>query len=149
MINSQTACSGLRKDYKISRKGHDVFLKFESQDERREYGGSCFVEFQFCMMPEGTQQNRIFHSIDHWRDDSLYVHGDSPLFSTYKEILETGIHPNMTEGYFDYYGVTYYAPDKIEPIIGRLLSAKPEGYDVLNKWLEEAKQYNGFYILGI
>ncbi len=75
-----------------------MFLKFESQDERREYGGSCFVEFQFCMMPEGTQQNRIFHSIDHWRDDSLYVHGDSPLFSTYKEILGTGIHPNMTEG---------------------------------------------------
>ena len=126
-----------------------MFLKFESQDERREYGGSCFIEFQFCMMPEGTQQNRIFHPIDHWRDDSLYVHGDSPLFSTYKEILGTGIHPNMTEGYFDYYGVTYYAPDKIEPIIGRILSAKPEGYDVLNKWLEEAKQYNGFYILGI
>lgn len=114
-----------------------MFLKFESQDERREYGGSCFVEFQFCMMPEGTQQDRIFHSIDHWRDDSLYVHGDSPLFSIYKEILGTGIHPNMTEGYFDYYGVTYYAPDKIEPIIGRLLSAKPEGYDVLNKWLEK------------
>ena len=81
-----------------------MFLKFESQDERREYGGSCFVEFQFCM---------------------------------------------MTEGYFDYYGVTYYTPDKIEPIIGRLLSAKPEGYDVLNMWLEEAKKYNGFYILGI
>lgn len=84
-----------------------MFLKFESQDERRKYGGSCFVVFQFCMMPEETQLERVFHFCDHWRDDSLYVDEDSPLHSTYKEILGTGIHPNMSEGYFDYYGVTF------------------------------------------
>ena len=95
-----------------------MFLRFESQGERKEYGGSCFIEFQFCKLPVGTKLDQIVHS-------------------------------NMSEDYFDYYGITYYAPDKIEPIIERLLSAKPEGYDVLNKWLEEAKKYNGFYILGL
>ena len=31
-----------------------LFLTFHSQEERREYGGSAFIEMQFCKLPAGT-----------------------------------------------------------------------------------------------
>lgn len=126
-----------------------MIMKFKSQEERKEYGGTCFIELQLCMLPKGTSVNRILRSHDYWRDDSLYVHGDSPFYSTYKDIFGAGIHPNMSEGYFDDYGVTYYASDKIDSIIAIALNTKPEGYTTLVEWLEEAKKHNGFYILGL
>ena len=48
-----------------------MFLKFESQDERREYGGSCFVEFQFCI--EVDEQNRITRSVYKNARDEYYL----------------------------------------------------------------------------
>ena len=130
-------------------KSLGMFLKFKSQEERKAYGGTCFVELQFCLMPKGTPVKQIIHSHDFWRDDSLYVHGDSPIYSTFKDIFGAGIHPDESEGYFDYYGITYYSPDKIDPIIERLLNNKPEDHSTLIEWLKEAKKQNGFYILGM
>ena len=37
----------------------------------------------------------------------------------------------------------------IDGIIRRALELKPEDHEQLIEWLEEAKKYNGFYILGI
>lgn len=128
---------------------NNMIMKFMSQEERKEYGGTCFIELQLCMLPKGTSVNKILRSHDYWRDDSLHVHGDSPFYSTYKDIFGAGIHPNMSEGYFDDHGVTYYASDKIDSIIANALNTKPEGYTTLVEWLEEAKEHNGFYILGL
>lgn len=128
-----------------------MFLKFESQEDRRKYGGSCFIELQFCKLPSNTNIARIIKVFEHWRNDSLYIYDDkqSSFWQEYKDIIGFGIHPNMSEGYFDTWGVTYYSPDKIEAIELRLMEHKPEEYEILLSWLEEAKQYNGFYIQGV
>ena len=126
-----------------------MFLKFESQDERQKYGGTCFIEIQFCTLPAFTPLKIILNKHEFWRDDSLYVYGDSPIYSEYKNVFGNGIHRSMSEGLFDYYGITYYKAEQIDDIMSRACKLKPEGYRVLTDWLEEAKKYNGFYILGI
>lgn len=55
----------------------------------------------------------------------------------------------MSEGYFDTWGVTYYGPNRIGDIKERLKVHKPEEYEVLIDWLEEAEKYNGFYVFGV
>ena len=126
-----------------------MFLKFTSQDERKEYGGTCFIELQFCNLPEGTPIETILDHNKFWCNDSLYVHGDSPLYAEYKNIFGKGIYSNMSEGLFDYYGITYYKPELIDGIVDRAQEYKPDGYEILIDWLKDAKQYNGFYILGM
>ncbi|NLT08510.1 MAG: hypothetical protein GXY08_03305 [Ruminococcus sp.] len=126
-----------------------MFLKFQSQEERRQYGGSCFFELQFCRSLREQSMEIILKQIRNWEDDSLYVHGDKPLYSVYGPIFGNGVHPNMTEGYLDPWGITYYKPDMIDGIIVRALQSKPEGYKMLIEWLNKAKEYNGFYILGV
>ena len=32
-----------------------IFHTFATQDERREYNGSAFMEIQPCLLPEGTE----------------------------------------------------------------------------------------------
>ena len=128
-----------------------MFLKFQTQDQRRKYGGSCFIELQFCKLPSGTKIDRIFNGYDYWQNESLYVYDNEQgaFYQKYKDIIGSGIHQNMSEGYFDTWGVTYFDPDKIEDIESRLKEHKPEEYEILLSWFEEAKQYNGFYILGV
>ncbi|MBP5384511.1 MAG: hypothetical protein J6Y57_06010 [Lachnospiraceae bacterium] len=126
-----------------------MFLKFASQDERKEYGGTCFIELQFCNLPESTPAEKILDHDELWRNDSLYVYGDSPLYAEYKNIFGKGIYSNMSEGLFDYYGITYYKPELIDGIVDRAQEYKPDGYEILIDWLKDAKQYNGFYILGM
>ena len=126
-----------------------MFLRFASQDDRKKYGGSCFIEMQFCFLPASASSKRILNSHDYWRDDSLYIHGDSPFYTEYKDVFGKGLYHNMSEGSFDPYGITYYKADLIDGIIRRALELKPEEHELLIEWLEEAKKYNGFYILGI
>ena len=126
-----------------------MFLKFKSQDERSKYGGTCFIELQFCLLPSSSTLEDIMEKHVFWRDDSLYIHGDSPIYSEYKDIFGAGTHYNLTEGLFDYYGITYYKNEQIDAIIDRACRIKPKGYELLTEWLEEAKKHNGFYILGL
>ena len=107
------------------------------------------MELQFCFLPASASSKTILNGHEYWRDDSLYVHGDSPFYSAYKDVFGNGLHPNMTEGSFDTHGITYYRADQIDGIVQRILELKPEDYGLLIDWLEEAKKYNGFYILGI
>ena len=124
---------------------------FLTQEERKKHGGSCFIELQFCKLPADTEFDQIRRGSGHWQDDSLYVFDteQSSFYSQYKDILGYGLHNNKAEGYFDTWGITYYAPGQIEAIQERLNEYKPEDHEVLMKWLEEAKQYNGFYVLGV
>lgn len=126
-----------------------MFLQFQSQEERRRYGGSCFIELQFCRAAEETPVGEIMQHFSNWMDDSLYVHGDSPLYTVYGAVFGNGLHPNMTESDLDMWGVTYYRREQIDGIIARAEQRKPEGYETLTAWLREAKQYNGFFILGV
>ena len=128
-----------------------LFLKFSSQDERRAYGGSAFIELQFCKLPPATPIKKIIavNSIEDWKNDSLYVNDENSFYETYSHIFVDGIYHNLQTGVVDIYGINYYNPSLTESIIERVISEKPADYEALVAWIEEAKLHNGFYILGI
>lgn len=128
-----------------------MFHRFMNQDERREYGGSDFVEIQFCRMPVGTSVKEIIavDSIRNWLDDSLYVEDYEAFYKFYSPIFGCGIYNNLQSGPFDVCGINYYKPEQIDGILVRMLDDKPDDYKIMLLWLTQAKKYNGFYILGV
>lgn len=128
-----------------------MFHIFNSQEERSEYGGSAFIEIQFCRLPRNTSLSEIVagDSIRFWMNDSLYVDDENEFYREYSQIFDCGTYNNKKNGIVDIYGINYYAPSQIEILLSRILEEKPAEYEVLTQWLERAKQYNGFYILGI
>ncbi|MCM1045048.1 MAG: hypothetical protein NC417_06035 [Candidatus Gastranaerophilales bacterium] len=130
-----------------------LFHTFSSQDERRKLNGSCFFEIQFCRLPKKTEVEKIvaIDNIRHWLDDSLYVSGDDQnmFFEAYHCIFVGGIYNNLATGTMDLYGINYYSPDLIDIIITKLQKMQPTDYEKLVAWLNTAKKYNGFYLLGI
>lgn len=130
-----------------------LFHTFSSQEERKKFGGSDFFEIQFCKMSRKTKIEIIMavDSVHHWRDDSLYISGDDDnlFFKEYDGIFDCGIYNNLEVGTIDPYGINYYKPGCINDIIAKLLKRKPTEYKKLLEWLNTAKQYNGFYFLGI
>ncbi len=130
-----------------------LFHTFSSQEERRKFNGSDFFEIQFCRLPKKTEVEIIVavDSISHWLDDSLYVSGDddNAFFEEYDYIFDGGIYNNLETGIIDPYGITYYGPELIGTIIAKLLEVRPTDCEKLIEWLNTAKKYNGFYILGV
>lgn len=55
-----------------------LFHTFHSQEERRKFGGSYFIEFQYCEAAPGTSLEEILSvdAIHMWKNDSLYLYGD-------------------------------------------------------------------------
>lgn len=127
-----------------------LFHKFSPQDERRAFGGSAFIELQFCKLPFTTPINKIVavDSIEHWKNDSLYVNDENLFYEIYSHIFINGIY-NMQTGVVDIYGINYYNLSLTKTIIERVISGKPTECEELIMWLREAKLHNGFYILGI
>ncbi len=129
-----------------------MFYKFTSQEERRKYGGSDFIELQYCKLSKDSKITSIIsiESINCWKDDSLYVSGDDMevFFSQYKEIFNGGIYNNGKNGVVDSLGINYYSPQQSEIIIKHVLEQQPLDYQILLNWLKDVKRYNGFYILG-
>lgn len=130
-----------------------MFHSFKTQEERRDRGGSSFIEIQFCDMPLKTTAKNLVtgRHIQHWRTDSLYVHADDidTFYQEYSRMFDCGMYSSMKTGGFDLYGINYYASALIDPIIEKLSKEKPEEYEALAAWLSQAKAHNGFYILGI
>lgn len=90
-------------------------------------------------------------SIRHWLDDSLYVSGNdgNAFWKEYNGIFAHGIYSNLETGTIDLCGINYYGPDLVSTIIANLTEIKPIDYEKLVEWLNTAKKYNGFYILGV
>ena len=128
-----------------------LFHKFDSQEERREYGGSAFIEVQFCRMPAGTDLKSLVavDNIINWLDDSLYISDENLFYEQYSRIFDCGVYNNLKSGPVDVYGINYYGPELTKVLIERIRELQPEDWKVLIEWLEAAKKYNGFYILGI
>lgn len=128
-----------------------MFHKFDTQEMRREYGGSAFLEMQFCRLPAGTDIKTLVavDSICHWQNDSLYISDENLFYEQYSRIFDCGVYNNLSRGTVDIYGINYYGPELMELILGRIREAKPVDFEMLAGWLEAAKGYNGFYILGI
>lgn len=130
-----------------------LFRSFSSQEERRKYGGSYFIELQYCKLAQGTAIETIVSvsAIEHWKNDSLYVYGDddNAFISDYGKIFTNGVYNNRKSGMVDMYGINYYSQKYTHPIIERVKEIKPLDYQVLLNWLEKGTEYNGFYILGL
>ena len=128
-----------------------LFHVFNTQEERKSYGGSKFIEMQFCKLPAETKTKDLVavSSINHWQNDSLYIDDEDVFYHEYSYVFDCGIYNNLKSGVVDIYGINYYAPTFIDSIIKRLQEEKPVEYEILVEWLNKAKTYNGFYILGI
>lgn len=130
-----------------------MFLKFKTNEERRKHGGTAFVEFQFCKLKENTRIRKIVsvNSIQNWKDDSLYLFVDDidNFLEEYYDIFDSGVYNNMKSGNIDIFGINYYSKDSIHKLLETIKNKKPIDYETIIIWLEEAMNYNGFYILGI
>lgn len=129
------------------------FHTFNSQEERREFGGSYFIEVQYCKLASCSKIKDIIDvdAIAHWKNDSLYIYGDddNEFMSYYGEIFTDGIYNNEESGVVDLCGINYYPKEQTALVMKRVKKAKPMDYQTLLEWLEEAGKYNGFYILGL
>ncbi|MBE6655007.1 MAG: hypothetical protein E7608_06070 [Ruminococcaceae bacterium] len=128
-----------------------LFHVFASQEERRVFGGSYFIEMQFCALPHGTLEKDIVavDNIKNWENDSLYINDDELFYKEYSRIFNGGIYNNGKRGTVDVFGINYYPPSLTEDIIKKISEEKPADFEVLLAWLNRARAYNGFYILGI
>ncbi len=129
-----------------------MFYKFANQEERRKFGGSAFIEIQFCKLKPNTPIKKIAKSkINYWKDDSLYIHVDDidKFYSNYEEVFTNGIYDNLKQGDMDIFGTNYYSPLQLVEIIKKINKQKPLDYKILLNWLQQNIEYNGIYILGI
>ncbi len=129
-----------------------LFHIFNSQDERRDFGGSDFLELQFCQLKRGTSIKIIVDTdkIDCWCNDSLYVYGDdwNAFYKHYQNIFKNGVYPNLKSGEIDWSGINYYSPKQVNEMIKAIEKNKPKDYQVVLDWLNKATEFNGVYILG-
>lgn len=126
---------------------------FKSQEERRNFGGSAFIEIQHCKLPESTKLEKIIsvNVIPHWENDSLYVSGDDMnlFYEQYKDIITGGVYNNGKNGVMDLYGINFYSREKADLIIKGIEDEKPQEYEILLRWLKSGTDYLGFYVLGL
>lgn len=130
-----------------------LFHMFKSQEERRNFGGSDFIEIQYCKLPESTKLEKIIsvNVIPHWENDSLYVSCDDMnlFYEQYKDIITGGVYNNGKNGVMDLYGINFYSREKADLIIKGIEDEKPQEYEILLRWLKSGTDYIGFYILGM
>lgn len=130
-----------------------MFLVFEDQSVRKDFGGSAFLELQYCRKKKDARIEEIVSAniIKHWDNDSLYVYWNDidDFCNQYVDVFDGGIYNNLQTGPLDEYGINYYQHKDIEGIIEKVKRSHPLGYQILLNWLEKAKEFNGFYILGI
>ena len=130
-----------------------LFHIFQSQAERRNFGGSDFIEIQYCKLPQSAPIQEIvsIDSIIHWQLDSLYVSGDDmdSFYQHYGNIIIGGTYNNGTCGPMDLFGINFYSAKQACTIIERIKKEQPPEHEILQNWLKTGKPYSGFYILGI
>ena len=103
-----------------------MFYTFSSQEERRKFGGSYFIELQYCKFNPGTEIKKIISvdAIESWKNDSLYIHGDddNKFISHYGKIFTGGIYNNGKSGMLDIDGINYYSREQTK-LINTAISA--------------------------
>ena len=128
-----------------------LFYTFSTQEERRNFGGSDFIELQYCRLKRTRFQRIISDCNGHWEDDSLYVRGRhlDEFLAAYSDVLSEALYPNKKSGPVYPFGPNYYPPERVPAMIARLHERNSEDDRVLAKWLLKATEYNGFYVLGV
>lgn len=128
-----------------------LFYSFNTQEERKNCGGSAWLELQGCHLPHGTAIKDIIsvEHIKHWQLDSLYVADEADFYREYGAILADAVHNDLSCGQLDLYGINYYPPAAVDSIVKKLACLHPEEYEILTAWLLKFGRKNGFYILGL
>lgn len=130
-----------------------LFHIFHSQKERRDFGGSDFIEMQYCKLEQGSEIEKIVSAdaINYWKNDSLYIFGDdmNMFYSHYGKIITGGVYNKKDSGPLDLLGINFYSQKQLIFMIERIKKEKPADYQILLKWLEAGTEYIGFYVLGI
>lgn len=129
-----------------------LFYTFSTQEERRNFGGSDFIELQYCRLKWGTSLRGITSACrTHWEDDSLYVPGQhmDEFLAAYSDVLGEALYPNTKSGPVYPFGPNYYPPERVSAIVDRLHERNSEDDRTLSKWLLKATEHNGFYVLGV
>ena len=130
-----------------------MFHSFESREARRAFGGSAFIEIQYCRLKPAARIGKIvsLRVINSWKVDSLYVYADDmdEFYFNYKDIFCDGVYNNTKKGEIDLYGINYYSPKQLIAIIDKIEKQKPSDYKILLEWLKQGINCNGVYILGI
>lgn len=128
-----------------------IFFTFSLQEERRAFGGSCFLELQCCRLPSGTSVLEIVSNDDirHWQNDSLYIPDENAFFDAYSGIFTGGVYHNLQTGVVDVCGLNYYDPELTKTVRRRISEEKPPDYERLLVWLKQTETSNGFYLFGL
>lgn len=128
-----------------------LFYTFNSRMEREKRGGSAFLELQFCKLPVRSNLETLVavEHINHWQIDSLYVEDARLFVREYSSVFDCGVYNNLQRGTVDLWGINYYLPSSIDVLIKKVEEQKLLEYETLKAWLNQAKGYNGFYILGM
>lgn len=130
-----------------------LFHMFCSQEERRNFGGSDFIEIQYCKLPQKSKAKEIVsvNKGSHWKNDSLYVSGDDMnlFYESYSNIITGGGYNNGESGEMDLLGINYYSQEQAVLIMKRIEYEKPPEYEILLRWLKSGINYTGFYVLGL
>ena len=139
--------------YNSDLENSKMFHSFANSEDRRNFGGSAFIEFQYCKLKRGLDIGKIISikTINNWQDDSLYVYVDDidEFYRHYADIFNVGVYNNLKTGKIDFYGINYYTQQQLLNIVDTIDKQKPFDYAVLSEWLKQGINYNGFYILGI
>lgn len=132
-----------------------MFLTFENDEEKIKEEHSACIEFQFCRIKRNTALSDIIGYVfapdfAFGRKDSMFVHDEDfeEFYDQYGDILNFGYYANHETGPVDPYGINYYKPDSIDIITEKITEKKPSDYLLFKEWLEKARNYYGFYILG-
>lgn len=128
-----------------------MFLSFKSENERKEYRGSTYIELQYCKLKPNAKLKKIvsLRSIKHWQDDSLYVNDIDNFCLIYGDMFCNGVYNNLKSGAIDLFGINYYSSILLQDIINKIEANKPLDYEVILPWLKQGLKYNGIYILGL
>lgn len=128
-----------------------LFHTFKSQQERKTFGGSDFIELQHCQLPPGTPMETIFSLTQNWKNDSLYIFGDDmeQFYQHYGAIFTGGRYHNGKSGPPDLCGINFYSHQQAQQIIQRLVAQTPPDYQPLLHWLQSGANCIGFYLLGV
>ena len=89
-----------------------MFHIFENNQDRRQFGGSAFIEIQYCRLSSNTKLKKIVsvNSIRNWVEDSLYIFVDDidSFIASYGSIFNMGNYNKEKKGFVDVYGINYY-----------------------------------------
>lgn len=93
-----------------------IFHSFKNQNARRTFGGSAFIEIQYCTQKSGTELKKIVNTSRHWIDNSLYIYFDDidSFFANYKKIFYGGTYQNLHSGEVDIFGINYYSSEQLK-----------------------------------